>query len=215
MRAGAVGARYGPDLTLGGPAVTDFDAGLGSPTPPPPPRPIEYSDVDTTGWWLSIIGGLLLLILGIWMVTNLYDSPVVLAWLVGAALIVSGVVEVMALHGERGIGWAVWISGALLVAAGIAVIVWNAITLWALAVAAGIGLVLAGVMRLVVAFTNRDEPDFVLNLGLGALGIVVGAMVLAWPEATLMVLALILGIRFIVTGVIAIGMGWQLHRLAG
>jgi uncharacterized membrane protein HdeD (DUF308 family) len=194
--------------------VTDFDAGLGSPTPPPPPRPVEYGDLDTTGWWLSIVGGALLLVLGIWMVTNLYDSPVVLAWLVGASLILSGVVEVMALHGERGIGWAVWISGALLVAAGVAVIVWHAITLWAIAVLAGVGLVFAGVMRLVTAFMNRDEPDFVLNLGLGALGVVVGVMVLAWPEATLMVLALILGIRFIVTGVVAIGMGWQLHRLA-
>jgi uncharacterized membrane protein HdeD (DUF308 family) len=214
MRAGVAGARYGPDLTPGGHAVTDFDAGLGSPTPPPPPRPVEYRDVDTTGWWLSIVGGAVLLILGIWMVTNLYDSPVVLAWLVGASLILTGIVEVMALHGERGIGWAVWISGALLVAAGLAMIVWPGITLWALAVLAGIGLVLAGVMRLVTAFMDRDQPDFVLNLALGVLGIVVGVMVLAWPEATLMVLALILGIRFIVTGVVAVGLGWQLHRLA-
>jgi uncharacterized membrane protein HdeD (DUF308 family) len=193
--------------------VTDFDAGVGA-TPTPPPRPVEYADVDTSGWWLSIVGGALLLILGIWMVTNLYDSPVVLAWLVGASLILTGIVEVMALHGERGIGWAVWISGALLVAAGLAMIVWPGITLWALAVLAGIGLVLAGVMRLVTAFMDRDQPDFVLNLALGVLGIVVGVMVLAWPEATLMVLALILGIRFIVTGVVAIGLGWQLHRLA-
>jgi uncharacterized membrane protein HdeD (DUF308 family) len=194
--------------------VTDFDAGLGSPTPPPPPRPIEYGDVDTSGWWLSIIGGALLLILGIWMVTNLYDSPVVLAWLVGASLILAGVIEIMALHGERGTGWAVWISGGLLVAAGLVMVIWPDITLWALAVLAGIGLVLAGVLRLVTAFLGRDEPDFVLNLGLGALGVVVGIMVLVWPDATLMVLALILGIRFIITGVIAIGMGWQLHRLA-
>jgi uncharacterized membrane protein HdeD (DUF308 family) len=93
------------------------------------------------------------------------------------------------------------------------VIVWDAITLWALAVLAGIGLVVAGVMRLVTAFMDRDQPDFVLNLGLGVLGVVLGVMVLAWPDATLMVLALILGIRFIVTGVVAIGLGWQLHRL--
>jgi uncharacterized membrane protein HdeD (DUF308 family) len=194
--------------------VTDFDAGFTTPDPPPPPTPVEYVDVDTSGWWVSIIGGIALLVLGIWLITNLYDSVVVLAWLVGASLIVAGVLEVLALHGERGIGWAVWISGLLLVAAGVAVIVWPDITLWAVAVLAGLGVMLAGLVRVVVAFAERDEPDFVLNLGIGALGIVIGALVLAWPEATLMVLALILGIRFVVSGVVAIGLGWQLHRLS-
>ena len=194
--------------------MTDFDAGFTTPEPPRPPTPVEYVDVDASGWWLSIIGGLALLLLGIWIITNLYDSVVVLAWLVGAALIVAGVLEVLALHGEHDIGWAVWISGALLVAAGIAVLVWPDITLWAIAVVAGLGLLVAGVVRVIVAFVDRDEPDFVLNLAIGAVGIVLGALVLAWPEATLTVLALVLGIRFVVSGVVAIGLGWQLHRLS-
>ena len=154
------------------------------------------------------------MVLGVWLLTNLYDSVTVLAWLVGVSLIVSGIIEVLALHGERGIGFAVWLSGGLLVAAGIVVLVWPDITLWALAVLAGIGLILAGVLRVVVALTERDQPDFVVNLAIGVLGVVLGAMVLAWPEATLVVLAVLLGIRFVVSGVVAIGMGWQLHRMA-
>ncbi len=193
--------------------MTDFDAGYTT-DPPPPPTPIEYGEMDSTGWWISLIGGVALLLLGLWIVTNLYDSVVVLAWLVGISLIVAGVLEVLALHGEHGVGWAVWISGALLVAAGIAVLVWPDITLWALAVMAGIGIMIAGVIRVIVAFVDRDEPDFVVNLAIGAFGIVLGALVLAWPEATLTVLALILGIRFIVSGIVAIGLGWQLHRLS-
>jgi uncharacterized membrane protein HdeD (DUF308 family) len=39
-------------------------------------------------------------------------------------------------------------------------------------------------------------------------------VVLVWPEATLVVLAFILGIRFLVTGVVAIGVGWQLRHFA-
>jgi len=194
--------------------VTDFDAGFRTPDPPPPPRPIEFTEADTGGWWLSIIGGIALVLLGVWLLTNLYDSVTVLAWLVGVSLIVAGIIEVLALHGERGIGAAVWLSGGLLVAAGIVVLVWPDITLWALAVLAGIGLILAGVLRVVVALTERDQPDFVVNLAIGAFGIVLGALVLAWPEATLVVLAVLLGIRFVVSGVVAIGMGWQLHRMA-
>ncbi|HEY2996983.1 MAG TPA: DUF308 domain-containing protein [Acidimicrobiales bacterium] len=194
--------------------MTDFDAGFRTPDPPPPPRPVEFTEADTGGWWLSIIGGIALVVLGVWLLTNLYDSVTVLAWLVGVSLIVSGIIEVLALHGERGIRFAVWLSGGLLVAAGIVVLVWPDITLWALAVLAGIGLILAGVLRVVVALTERDQPDFVVNLAIGVLGVVLGALVLAWPEATLVVLAVLLGIRFVVSGVVAIGMGWQLHRMA-
>lgn len=192
--------------------MTDFDAGVSS-TPPPPPRPIEYAEVDRGGWWLSVLFGIALVLLGLWVLTNLYDSVVVLAWLVGLCLIVAGVVEIVSLHGERGMGWAAWLSGLLLIAGGVVVLVWPDITLWALAVLAGLGIMLAGLVRIVVAFVGRDQPDFVLNLAVGAVGVVLGALVLAWPEATLTVLAVILGIRFLISGVIAIGVGWQLHRL--
>lgn len=192
--------------------MTDFDAGFTSPTPPP--RPIEYAEADTSGWWVSLVSGIVLVLLGLWVLTNLYDSVVVLAWLVGISLIVAGVVELLALHGEAGMGLAVWISSGLLIAAGIAVLVWPDITLWALAVLAGIAILLAGLVHIALAFADRSAPDFALQLGIGALGIVLGIAMLVWPDATLVVLAFLLGIKFIVTGVIAIGVGWQLHRLA-
>ena len=194
--------------------MTDFDAEFTSPAPPPPPRPIEYADADTRGWWVSVVGGLLLVLLGLWVLTNLYESVVVLAWLVGLSLIFAGALEILALHGEPGIGWAVWVSGGLLIAAGIAVLVWPDITLWALAVVAGIALLAAGAVRVAVALASRDQADFGLQLGLGALGVALGVVVLVWPEATLVVLAFILGIRFLVTGVVAIGVGWQLRHFA-
>ena len=194
--------------------MTEYDSGFASADPPPPPRPIEYADVDASGWWVSVVGGVIMVLLGLWVLTNLYDSVVVLAWLVGLSLIVAGTLEILALHGEPGMGWAVWVSGGLLIAAGVAVVAWPDITLWALAVVAGIALVAAGAVRVAVALSVRDQPDFALHLGLGALGVALGVVVLVWPEATLVVLAFILGIRFLVTGVVAIGVGWQLHRLA-
>ena len=192
--------------------MSDIDAGFGSAVPPPP-RPVEYSGVDSGGWWISVLGGLALIVLGVWMLTNLFESVVVLAWLVGISLIVAGVVEVMALHGSEGVEWAVWLAGALLVAAGIAVLVWPDITLWAIAVLAGIGLVLDGVLRALVALTHRDRDDMPLQLAVAGLSIALGVMVLVWPEATLVVLAVILGLRAIGTGLVAIGVGWQLRRL--
>jgi len=183
-------------------------------TPPPPPRPIEYRDVDARGWWLSLLTGMVLVALGVWMLTNLFESVVVLAWLAGVSLIVGGVVEVVALGGRRALGWVAWLGGALMVTAGAIVLAWPDITLWALAVFAGLGLLAAGVERVIVALANRDKPDWTLGLGLGGCSIALGAVVLAWPEATLLVLAVSFGIRAIGTGLVAIGTGWQMHRLA-
>lgn len=194
--------------------MANVDAGFGAAIPPPP-RPIEYRDVDDSGWGWSIVAGVLLVGLGLWLVTNPYRSVEVLALLVGAALIVAGVVEVVAFGAEGRLGWAAWVAGAAVAAAGVAVIVWPDATLWAIAVLAGVGLVVTGVIRLAVALeSHRIRPDWPLQLGLGVVSIVAGGVVLAWPDATLEVLGFLLGVHALVTGLVAIGTGWQLHRLA-
>jgi uncharacterized membrane protein HdeD (DUF308 family) len=179
----------------------------------PPPR-IGVADVDASGWWLLVLGGVALVVLGVWMLTNLFDSVVVLALLVGASLIIGGVVEVVAHGGSDGIGWPAWLGGGLLAVCGFAAIAWPDATLWVLAVLAGGGLLVGGLVQAVEALTHRHRADWPLHLGLGGFGIASGLVVLAWPEATLVVLAVILGIRAVGTGLLAIGMGWQLHRLA-
>ncbi|HEX6419812.1 MAG TPA: DUF308 domain-containing protein [Acidimicrobiales bacterium] len=182
---------------------------------PPPPRPIEHAGVESGGWWLaSIVGGIALALLGVWMLANPFESVVVLAWLVGISLIVAGVVEILALHHERGLGVAVWLSGGLLVVAGVAVLAWPDATLWTLAVLAGAGLVLTGAARILVALTSRGRTDMPVQLALGGLSVAVGAAVLAWPDATLVVLAVLLGLRAVATGLVGVGMGWQFRNVA-
>jgi uncharacterized membrane protein HdeD (DUF308 family) len=183
----------------------------GHPTPvPPPPRPIDYRDVDPSGWWLSILAGVALVVLGLWLLANPFRSVVVLAVLVGVSLIVSGIVEAIA---RDDLGPAAWIAGGLLAVAGIAVLVWPDITLWALAALAGAGLVVAGLAGIVIASTHRDRPGWLGDLGLAILGIAVGVVVLAWPDATLVVLAVLLGVRAIGTGLVAVATGWHVQRL--
>lgn len=193
--------------------MTSYEGGNGD--IPPPPRPIEHRDVDASGWWVSLLVGVLLVGLGIWMLTNLFDSVIVLAWIAGVSLIVGGIVEVAALGGRQALGWVAWLAAALLVGAGVVVLIWPDITLWTLALLAGAALMLAGLLRMVSALYNRDDPDWTLDLAIGGAGALLGAVVLAWPDATLVVLAVSLGIRAIATGLMAIATGWQMYRLAG
>lgn len=180
---------------------------------PPPPRPIEYRDVDSRGWWALLLGGVLLVGLGVWILTNLYESVVVLAWLAGISLIVGGLVELLSSAARRTLG-AAWLLGGASVLAGIVLLAWPDVTLWVVAVVAGLGLLVVGAVRLLVALADRDRPDLALDLGLAAFALATGAVVLVWPGATLVVLAVVLGIRAIGVGFVAIGLGWQAHRLA-
>jgi uncharacterized membrane protein HdeD (DUF308 family) len=194
--------------------MSDLSAEFDSPIPPPP-RPVELQDMDERGWWLSLLFGLGLVVVGVWLLTNLFESVTILALLVGASLVVGGIVEIVALGGREALGWVGWLGGGLVVAAGVVVLAWPDITLWVLAVLAGAGLVLAGLVRIAVAFEgHRTRPDWPIEAAVGALGVVLGAIVLAWPGATLVVLALLLGLRAVATGLIAIGIGWRVHRLA-
>ncbi len=185
---------------------------IGASYPPPPPRPIEYQDMDSRGWWVSVLAGVALVLLGLWLVTNLYDSVIVLAILVGVSLIVGGFVEA-AIADDAGLGWAGWLAGGLTVAAGVAVLVWPDITLWALAVLAGASLLVAGLLHAMWAVSRREHPDWKPHLVIGLLTALVGLVVLIWPDATLLVLALFLGIRAIVTGVISVVVGLRLRTL--
>jgi uncharacterized membrane protein HdeD (DUF308 family) len=138
----------------------------------------------------------------------------VLALLVGISLIVSGIVEILARGGSEELGWPAWIAGGLLAAAGILVLAWPDITLWAVAVVVGASLIVAGLLGAVIAATHRDRPRWVAELALSALSFVVGLAVLTWPDATLVVLAVFMGARAIGIGLLAIAIGWQAHHLA-
>ena len=52
------------------------------------------------------------------------------------------------------------------------------------------------------------------QLGLGGLTVALGIVILVWPGQTLVVLAVLLGIRAIGSGLVAIGVGWQMRRFA-
>jgi len=193
--------------------MSDVPAGFEA-SIPPPPRPIELEDVDARGWWISVLVGVALVAVGVWLMANPYESATVLALLVGVSLVVAGVAEIVALGGRGGLGVAAWLAGGLVIAAGIVVLAWPDITLWALAVVAGAGLIVAGLLRIAMALeAHATSPDWPVHLAVGAFGVVLGAVVLAWPEVTLEILGFLLGFKAAVTGLVAIGTAWQLHRL--
>ena len=108
------------------------------------------------GWLLAVILGVLALIAG----TSLFLQPLrnlgVIVIVLSVFWVVGGLIEVIESIVERGRNWG-WelVSGFLSVAAGVIAIAWPGITLFVIAVMAGIWMIAIGVIRLIAAFTKQ------------------------------------------------------------
>lgn len=106
---------------------------------------------------LAVIFGVLALIAG----TALFLRPMrnipALLIVLSVFWVVGGLIEAIGSIVDRGQGWG-WelVSGLVSIAAGIAVIVWPGITLFAIAVVAGVWMIVIGFMRLIAAFTGGE-----------------------------------------------------------
>jgi uncharacterized membrane protein HdeD (DUF308 family) len=103
----------------------------------------------------------------------------------------------------RGAGWVVIAAGAISIVAGLLAIVYPDITLLALAIFAGINLILMSALSLVDAFSpNADGGAKALSAVLGVLGLIAGLVILRRPGESLLALVLVLGIWLVVSGAV-------------
>src|SRR5215207_818178 len=103
----------------------------------------------------------------------------------------------------RQVGTLLIVAGVLGTIAGVLALVYPDLTLLALALIAGINLLLLGVMSLVDAFGgDSDTTTRVLAAVLGLLGIMAGLVVMRRPGESLLAVLLVLGIWLVVTGIV-------------
>jgi uncharacterized membrane protein HdeD (DUF308 family) len=105
---------------------------------------------------------------------------------------------------NRRSGGVVAVVGVLSIVAGILAIVYPDLTLLALALIAGINLLLLGILGLVGAVTSDDDAGGtrVLSGVLGLLGVIAGLVVMRRPGESLLAIILILGVWFVVSGLV-------------
>src|SRR3954467_4220237 len=95
------------------------------------------------------------------------------------------------------------IAGVLGVVAGVLAIAYPDIALLALALIAGINLMVLGIFALIDAFAGEGEATSrVLAAVIGVLGIIAGLVVIRRPGESLLAIVIVLGIWLIVTGLV-------------
>jgi uncharacterized membrane protein HdeD (DUF308 family)/alpha-beta hydrolase superfamily lysophospholipase len=152
---------------------------------------LPWSVVLALGVACVVVGGVLL--------ADPSFSLSALEALVAAALLVTGVSE-LALSGASSRPWLARAVAAVWVATGIVAASWSGITPRALAVVVGVGLIVGGALKLRSAFFGEGDERLVVGLS-GATNVVVGALALSWPGVTVLVVAILLGVRTVLFGV--------------
>jgi uncharacterized membrane protein HdeD (DUF308 family) len=149
--------------------------------------------------------GLAALVIGIVLLFNPVAAAHTLALLIGLAFVIGGLLE-LAVGWDSARRWPSFVLGAVLVLGGILAAVWPGATLFTVAVIAGLSLIVHGAVRVGLAIAARHEISSWGWLALaGAVNVVVGVVAIAWPQATVFVLSVILGLQIAVFGLLLVG----------
>lgn len=163
-------------------------------------------------WWWYAIGGIAVMVLGVLLLANLFDAATTLAVLVAIALAFQGIDEIVNASRYRS-RWPGYVVGGLYLITAVWAVAWPGITLWALAVVVGVGFVVSGLVEIsMIARFHHHLPYRAAFIALGVMTILVGVLALAWPGATILVLAVLLGVRVFIEGLVLTMFGLGLRR---
>jgi uncharacterized membrane protein HdeD (DUF308 family) len=142
------------------------------------------------------------LVIGVVLLFNPVAAARSLALLLGLSFVIGGLLEIAVGWNSHRRGASV-VLGAVLVIAGVLAAVWPGITLFTLALITGLSLIIHGAARVGLALIARQEIEGWGWLVLaGAVNVVIGVLAIAWPQATVFVLSLILGAQIAAFGVL-------------
>ncbi len=170
-------------------------------------------------WGWPVFFGAVSLIVGVIALIWPGETLVVLAVLFGIQLIVHGIfrlVTALTMGEATGGARALWaVLGILSLLIGIYAVRHTVITLVALALVLGLFWILDGVALIFSAVEQRDSPVRGLLWFVGILAVAAGVVLVAWPQISLTVLAVVAGVWLIVHGLLQVVIGLQLRKSEG
>ncbi|HWG09527.1 MAG TPA: DUF308 domain-containing protein [Solirubrobacteraceae bacterium] len=163
-------------------------------------------------WWLLLIGGVVSLVVGVLLLVWPSRTLEVLAILLGIELLLVGAIQVGLAFGEpAGSRTGALLRGAFAGIAGLIVIRHPGGSLTVIALAIGIYLVLAGVMKAVSAFETSVGRGWLLAGAL--LDLAIGVVIVAWPHFGVTSLAVVAGIALLLRGALECASAFSLRTV--
>lgn len=168
-------------------------------------------------WWLFLIRGLLGLALGVLAVLFPGATLAVAVILIGAYLIVDGIVTIakaVQMMRSDAHWWVLLLEGILSVAVGVAIFAWPGLSILSLAYLVGYWAIITGVLAIVTAFRLRSHISGEwLYLLFGVVSVIFGCFVLFAPATGLVYIVLMISIYGFVIGFTMIALAFRARSL--
>jgi uncharacterized membrane protein HdeD (DUF308 family) len=166
-------------------------------------------------WWMILIQGLALLLLGIMAVAWPNITLVIAAYIFALYILIAGIVNTI--HGISGIsarkGWFLsLILGLAQIFVSIYVLRNPSLTLAVFILVVGFTFLIQGVMEIIVAFIDKGAGQKTLDIIAGVLGIFAGFFILRYPVTGGMAFIWIVGVYGIVVGTIQLALAISVHH---
>jgi uncharacterized membrane protein HdeD (DUF308 family) len=170
-------------------------------------------------WWLTLIRGIVAILFGV--MTFIWPGITILSLTIlwGAYALVDGVMAIVTAFSSSGAQtssrWWLGLAGLVGIAAGVLTFLFPIGTSLGLLIFLAAWLVVAGVMQIIGAIRLRKVIDNEWLLGLvGALSILLGISLVAFPGSGLVSVAWMVGTFAIIAGISYIGLSMRLKKLA-
>jgi len=217
MHACAQLLTYLPILPPGGPG-RGYRRDMTEPRPIPAAEPAAQAEPVLAAWRsATLAAGVTSLILGVVLLVWPHETLLICAALLGIGLVLLGIsrLATAAVRGAapgRSRAWRA-ISGILYLVAGILVLANLDSSLTFLVRLAGILWLVSGVGE-AISGAGRRSGERAVPVIIGLVSVVVGITLLAWPNATLLVLVWVSGIWLVVLGLVQLYFGWRAGKFA-
>jgi uncharacterized membrane protein HdeD (DUF308 family) len=158
-----------------------------------------------TGWQAMVVAGVVTVILGLIVTLHPSGSLNVIAVLLGVLLVISGIFDWVRVF-DSSEPHRVWlgIAGLLLVVIGVLLIRHLNLTVALVGLVIGLTWIVQGLAALVTVFSGGPGERRGWWIFFGLISLVAGIVVVAVPTTSVTVLAVLVGIWFIVTGLMQI-----------
>ncbi|WP_026380944.1 HdeD family acid-resistance protein [Afifella pfennigii] len=186
----------------------------GAPLPGNPEDPELRATLAENWGWLVAFGAVALLG-GFLALIAIVSATVASVYLVGVMMFISGIAEIV--NGFRSRRWSrffLWVLlGVLYIVAAAAIFITPLFAAVVLTWVLGVILVVAGIARIILAFSMRSQSQWGWVLVSALLTLLIGVIILVgWPASSLWALGVFLAVDLVVIGTAWIAMGLALRR---
>ncbi|MCC2333715.1 HdeD family acid-resistance protein [Cellulomonas wangsupingiae] len=167
-------------------------------------------------WWLPVLRGVLLLVLGLLLMAQPAASVEAIVWLFGIFAIVDGVVAIIQGLSNRGVPGGTWwvVEGVAGLAVGAVVVLWPGPTVRVLFFLLAAWLLVLGVVSILaaVALSRSRDAGWHWPLAFGLVCTLFALLLIARPQGSLAVFGVLLGLFAFVGGVLNVVSGFAVRE---